>query len=59
MLHFWQRYFCRALKARNSTAQGEGRRAAEALGYDRNNESPEGAAQVFYSALIGLNAVFI
>jgi hypothetical protein len=31
---FLKKGFCRALKARSSTAQGEGRKAAEALGYN-------------------------
>jgi len=39
--------FCPALKARNSKAQGEGRKAAEALGYNEGKESPERAKKVF------------
>ncbi len=36
MPHSFDEELLQALKARNSTAQGEGRKAAEALGYNRN-----------------------
>jgi hypothetical protein len=44
-----------ALKARRSKAQGGGRAAAETLGWQRKNTSPERAVQSACIALSGLN----